>query len=74
MHLLARQDGRAIVRVLLAPVDGMHQRSRAMVHRGNQLALLVGILDQAPQLRVEGPIPCDAMATCIHATAVRQHN
>ena len=66
LHLLACQDWRAVVGVLLAPVDGMHQCSGAMVYCGYQLALLVGIFNQAPQLWVEGPIPCDAMATCIH--------
>ena len=66
VDLLACQDRRAVVRVLLAPVDGMHQRCGAMVYRGDQLALAVGILNQAPQLGVEGPVPCNPMAACAH--------
>ena len=74
MHLLAGQKGRAVVRVILAPVDGMHERRGAMVYRGDQLAQAVGVLNQAPQLRVEGPIPCNAVATCMHAQAVSQQD
>lgn len=72
VHLLARQDRHAVVRVLLAPVDGMHQRGGAVVHCRDQLALLVSVLDQAPQLWIKGPIPCNAMPPCTLTWAANQ--